>query len=62
MTVHDNLGSSGTTLEEAKLEVERERLEVEKKKLEVEKMKAHWTAGSILLSALVAVLAYSKPS
>ena len=46
---------SGPTFEEARLEIERERLELEKEKLEVEKMKALWTAGSVLISALIAV-------
>ena len=47
---------------EAKLEIEREKLKLERQKLELERSKAQWTAGSILLSALVAVLAYAKPS
>lgn len=45
-----------------KLELEREKLEIEREKLELERTKAQWTAGSILISALVAVLAYTKPS
>ena len=51
---------SGPTLDEARLEVERERLEIEREKLELEKMKAQWTAGSVLVSALIAILAYSS--
>ena len=63
MATQDVPVGSGPTLEEARLELERERLEIEREKLELEKLKAHWTAGSVLISALIGLLAYSsRPS
>jgi hypothetical protein len=53
---------SKTKYHEAKLEIEREKLRIEREKLELERTKAQWTAGSILISALIAMLAYTKPS
>ena len=63
MATNDDFpGREAESIEEARLEIERERLRVEKEKLEIERTKAQWTAGSVLLSALLALLAYSKRS
>ena len=62
MATADGAARSRVKYHQAKLEIEREKLELEREKLALERNKAQWTAGSVLLSALIAVLAYSKPS